>query len=724
MNVLDGLNPAQKQAVETIEGPLLVLAGPGSGKTRVIAQRVAYLVRVCGVSPHNIIGVTFTNRAAKEMRNRLDNLLGPAAEKLTMGTFHANCAVILRRDGSAMGLDSKFVIYDDDDQIDLIKRSLEELNLDPKKFAPRALLSAISAAKSQLIFPQEYIPGSYFEEVVRRVYDTYQNLLSKSNALDFDDLIMKTVQLFRSHPDVLGKYQSRYVHLLVDEFQDTNLVQYALAKQLAAKYRNICVVGDPDQSIYSWRNADMRNIMNFERDFPDAKVVMLEQNYRSSQTILKAAYEVISANSKRKEKGLWTENDVGAPIVLTETYSGEEEAQFVAHEIERLTNHEDIPFGGCAVMYRTNAQSRAVEEAFLRYGLPYQLVGATRFYARREIKDMLSYLRLIHNPYDSVSLSRIINTPGRGIGQRTIDDFSRWANSQGIPLYTGLEMLTDENTDVPLSPRVTQVLARFSTLLQELIAGREELNIVDLLGLVIERTGYRDYLMDLEDGKDRWDNILELHTVAKEHEHLEPTESLAAFLERTALVSDTDDVNGKKEAVTLITLHQAKGLEFPVVFIVGMEEGILPHFKSLDDPSQLEEERRLCYVGMTRAEKRLYLLRAYRRTLMGGSNANPPSRFLRDIPKDLIKSSTVFENTSVSEKVSTVFEQPTARAASSSITMELEAGDSVRHAIFGEGVVVSCNPIRNDHEVIVDFRTAGTKKLLLSIAPLESIDAS
>jgi len=418
MDYLAGLNPAQREAVETVEGPVLIIAGPGSGKTRVIAHRVAYLINVCGISPRRILAVTFTNKAAREMRERIRQLAGPAVEGLTLGTFHSTCVRVLRTEAHNIGLDRSFVIYDDSDHLSLLKRGIEQIGLDPKQYPPRGISSAISSAKAKLLGPQDYRGqvGSYFEEVVARVYERYQELLVESNALDFDDLIMRTVHMFSNHPDILDRYQSRYLHVMIDEFQDTNRAQYLLSRQYAGKYRNICVVGDPDQAIYSWRHADLRHILDFEKDYPDVKVLLLEQNYRSTQTILEAAERVIAANRQRKKKTLWTENDAGVPLVRVETYDEHEEAHFVVSELERMVAGGHGKPGDCAIMYRTNAQSRALEEAFVRYGFPYRLVGATRFYERREVKDVVAYLRLIYNPYDGVSLSRIINVPGRGIG--------------------------------------------------------------------------------------------------------------------------------------------------------------------------------------------------------------------------------------------------------------------------------------------------------------------
>ncbi len=716
MDILDELNPAQRQAVEAIEGPLLILAGPGSGKTRVIVHRVAYLIKVCGISPHCILAVTFTNKAANGMKERLHHLLSAAADNLTLGTFHAICARILRREGDEIGLDRSFVIYDEDDQLSLIKRSLEEAGLDPKRYAPRALRSAISAAKNELLTPEDYVKRSmsYFDEVVQRVYESYQQLLAQSKALDFDDLLMKAVHLFQHRPQLLDKYQSRYLHILIDEFQDTNLAQYALAKQLAGKHRNICVVGDPDQSIYSWRSADLRNILHFERDYPDAKVVLLEQNYRSTQTILEAAAHIISSNLQRKPKALWTENEPGVPLAIAETYTEQEEAQFVVSEVEKLSSQGLARPGDCAVMYRTNAQSRALEETFVRYGVPYRLVGGTRFYERREIKDIIAYLRLIHNPYDSVSLTRIVNVPPRGIGQRSFDELSRRAKASGLPLYTALQLAApkaDNAPQHPFSPRTAQALTSFLTLMDELIAQSHELDLIQLLDLVLERSGYREFTLREETGEERWDNILELRTVAQEYSDLEPEEALASFLEGVALVSDVDEIDGQVDAVTLITLHQAKGLEFPVVFIVGMEEGVLPHRRSFDDPAQMEEERRLCYVGVTRAEQRLYLIRAFRRNLMGSSTINPASRFLKEIPPHLASPTADY-----GEEIRPDLATP---STSSPPLSALRAGDRVHHALFGRGIVVSCLPIKDDQEVTVAFREAGVKKLLLSLASLE-----
>ncbi|MBE9505272.1 MAG: UvrD-helicase domain-containing protein, partial [Chloroflexi bacterium] len=635
MDLLASLNPAQQEAVRTTSGPLLIIAGPGSGKTRVITSRVAYLVSSCGVSPHSIMAVTFTNRAAREVRDRLEQLLGSASEALTVGTFHAICCRILRTDGEVVGLSHGFVVYDDEDQVNLIKQSLQDLKLDPKQYSPRVIQSAISAAKSHLLSEQGHAEGvnSYFEEIVQRVYQRYQSLLSQSDAVDFDDILLKTVRLFQTQPEILERYQSRYVHLLVDEFQDTNLAQFELVKLLAGKHRNLCVVGDPDQSIYSWRCADLRNILSFDHEYPDARVIMLEQNYRSTRTILSAATQVISDNALRKDKSLWTENDIGKPLVLAECLNEKDEAQTVVSTIDKLVQHDGLSYRDCAVMYRINAQSRALEEGLMRFGVPYRLVGGTRFYRRQEVRDLIAYLRVIHNPHDSISLARIINTPGRGIGQGTLAKLQASASKRDESLYDALREMAARPD---LAARASNALGRFLELLDGLISRSQEIALPDLVEEILIQTSYRGYLMEHDDGEGRWENVQELKTVAADYADLAPREALPTFLEKVSLVSDTDDMNGASDVVTLITLHQAKGLEFPAVFIIGMEDGVLPYRKSFEDPAQMEEECRLCYVGMTRARQYLFLSRAHRRSLFGNGLANPPSRYLDRINPDLI----------------------------------------------------------------------------------------
>ena len=752
MDILANLNPAQKQAVETIEGPLLILAGPGSGKTRVITHRIAYLIKVCGINPYRILAVTFTNKAANEMKERLEKLLGKAVESLTLGTFHAICARILRQEGKAIGLNPNFTIYDEDDQLSLIKQSMQEVGIDPKQYTPSAVQSAIKLAKSQLIQPDLFAQkaGSYFEEVVHRVYERYQQLLNQTHTVDFDDLLMKTVQLFSQHPDILAKYQSRYLHILVDEFQDTNTTQYHLIKQLAGKHRNICVVGDPDQSIYSWRFADLRNILSFEKDYPDAKIILLEHNYRSTQTILEVATNIIAGNKQRKQKNLVTDNEKGEPVTIVRTYNEDEEAQFVVSEIDKLVSDKVAAPGDCAVMYRINAQSRALEEAFMRHGMTYRLVGGTKFYQRREIKDVVAYLKLIHNSDDTVSLMRIINVPGRGIGPRTLTELSAWAADQSITVFKALEMVSQEKGP-PVAARASHALSGFFTLVNDLISSSKQLPLSDLLEEVVQKSGYREYILHEENGEDRWDNIRELRTEARQYDALPPAEALTTFLEKISLVSDVDELEDKAESSILTTLHQAKGLEFPVVFIVGVEENLLPHRRSLEDQSELEEERRLCYVGVTRAKKRVYLLHTYRRSLFGGISDTEPSRFLNDIPQHLVTIKQLWgeQHTESSEDdftpVTALFSNSSLKtqgrsnapthipleeflskqAQTQSSTITLNAGDFVRHHIFGEGVVVSCSRTKNgDQEATVHFNTGGVKRLIVSLARLEKIEKS
>ncbi len=524
----------------------------------------------------------------------------------------------------------------------LVKEAIKRAGLDPKNYAPGTILSFISLAKSQSLTPEEFSQtcSSYFDEVVSKSYSIYQEMLSQNNALDFDDLLMKTVRLLGNNKKVLEKYQHRYSYILVDEFQDTNLVQYQLIKLLAAKHRNVCVVGDPDQSIYSWRSADIRNILNFEKDYPDAKTILLEQNYRSTSYILEAASSLISVNQARKPKELWTENEPGDKIRLIETYDQQEEARILTREISKLVESSQYSLGDMAVLFRTNAQSRAIEEALVRYGIPYKLAAGTRFYERREIKDILGYFKLIYNIADSMSLFRIINTPTRGIGKQTVEELNRLAlhnkTSEG---ETIISLLNEYDGEIEqfVSPRSLKILKAFSLFLNDLRDNSRHLRTLDLYDNIIERIHYKDYILAQPDGEDRWQNVLELRNVAQQYNDLSPQEGLSAMLESISLVSDLDGLNDFQRSLSLITLHQAKGLEFPVVFIVGLEEGLLPHYRSIDDPAQLEEERRLFYVGITRAKKLLYLLRAYKRMLMGTSQINSVSRFVKDIPSQLIE---------------------------------------------------------------------------------------
>ncbi|HLB23920.1 MAG TPA: UvrD-helicase domain-containing protein [Dehalococcoidia bacterium] len=749
-HILEDLNAPQREAVTTIAGPLLILAGPGSGKTRVIAHRIAYLVDVIGVAPWRILSVTFTNKAAREMRSRVSAHLGEIAGDLMLGTFHSICARLLRIEADRIGLNRQFNIYDDADQMSLMKRACEWANVDTKRFKERAILSAISHAKSELVSPETYARQArdYFGEVVARVYEGYQQLLVENGALDFDDLIVRAVEMLQNNEEVREKYQERFLHVLVDEFQDTNIAQYQLARLFAAKHPNICVVGDPDQSIYSWRSADIRNILNFERDYPDAKTVLLEQNYRSTQNILDGAHAVIAGNKQRKEKSLWTSAGGGEPICAYEAYDEAEEADFVANEIATLVEEERRPYGEFAVMYRTNAHSRALEEALIRAKVPYALVGGTRFYERREVKDILAYLRLVQNPHDAVSFTRIVNVPGRGIGAKTLSELERWAREIGVPAFTALQVMAEQEagrtalrttqtgSPHPIGTKQTRTLIEFHDMIAELQDVATKNNLSTLLDGVLERTSYRQYLYgeaeedEADEADERWENIGELRNVASEYDGLAAGHGLVAFLEDVALISDADTVpdtdDPRSGRVTLITLHSAKGLEYPVVFMTAMEEGVLPHIRSFEDPMQMEEERRLCYVGMTRAKQRLYLIRAFKRYGMGASTHNPASRFLKDIPQRLIaQRSAVRSQYEAVERGPSRFREEFARKDERPpVPDELvyAGGERVRHPRFGEGVVVASQMVKDDQEVTVAFKgEVGIKKLMLSFAPLEKL---
>ncbi len=731
MDLLNELNPAQRQAVEALDGPVLVLAGPGSGKTRVLTYRVAYLVRECGINPYNIMAVTFTNKAAREMRSRLDKLIGARhLQQLTIGTFHAICARLLRREAKVIGFPPNFVIYDRADQLGLVRQALKELDLDEKMYRPPAIQGAISKAKRSLLTPEEYNPPSYWHEVAGRAYGRYQELLRANSALDFDDLLMYAVRLLYEHNQILQRYQRRYVYVLVDEFQDTDSAQYQLVRLLTAKRGNLFAVGDEDQSIYGWRGADFRNVRRFRDDYPKAQVMLLEQNYRSTQNILEAARHVISHNTLRTEKRLWTTNDHGLPITVYEAYDEQEEAEYIVSEVEKLVAEGHCRLRDCAIMYRTNAQSRVIEDAFVRHGLPYKLVGATRFYERREIKDALAYLRLIHNPYDDVSFKRILNVPPRGIGDRTERALEAWAARKSVPLYTALQLLQDaaekrdsarakqdEPTDAmnlvsPFDTRSSRVLLALLTLLDQWIAARRDSSVLELVDRVLADSGYDDYIRDgTDEGQDRWENIQELRTVAREYSDLPADTALTRFLEDVALVSDVDNLRDEVDAATLLTLHMAKGLEFGGVFIAGLEEGVLPHSRSMGEPEEMEEERRLCYVGMTRAKERLYLVHTFRRTRFGTQELSQPSRFLRDIPSRLTKGTQA----RAPARRKTTPERTGQRAPCS-----FAPGDRIQHPQFGEGVVVSSQARGGDEELIVAFAgKAGIKRLMASFAGIK-----
>ncbi|MFM2105438.1 MAG: hypothetical protein RL338_470 [Chloroflexota bacterium] len=834
--ILARLNPEQARAVAATEGPVLILAGAGSGKTRVLAHRVAYLIGARGVRPWRILAVTFTNRAAAELRERIVGLVGEAGREVQAGTFHAICARVLRRDGEAIGLDRRFVIYDTDDQTALMKQILkaEDLPL-TGEFRPSSVLGAISRAKNELLdaaFLSEHAVNHH-ERVIARLAARYQERLRAAGALDFDDLLLEAVRLFEEAPAVLDRYQERWRYLHVDEYQDTNRAQYLWVNALAARHGNLCVVGDDDQSIYSWRGADLRNILDFERDHPDATVVKLEQNYRSTQVILEAAHAVVSRNEGRKEKKLWTENPVGRPIQRFEAYDEDEEAEWIARRIEglvggaaplagpggrpalrasvltRRADETDEPVAArqIAVMYRMNAQSRAIEEAFLRYGIRYRLIGGTRFYQRREVKDALAYLRILRSDTDSVSFERVINVPARSIGERTIEEL-RSAVAIGAPdgltFWGALEAAA--RGEVPtISGRARGALADFVALVRRLRSRLGVLPLPELLDDVLETAGYRAMLADgSEDGEDRWANLLELRSVTTRYDDLSPDDALDRLLEETALVADQDAYEADHDAVTMITVHAAKGLEFRVVFIAGLEEGVFPHSRALDDERQLGEERRLAYVGITRAMERLHLSHAWRRATWGNGGASVPSRFLLEIPQELMEGPRLGREAGIADEAGPLDADPdldlvfgarrstrfgtTVRTGGGAYrqgsgrpgappageafrpTRDLAAkrdaydagapsgslarpapgpaarppaapppapaipprpivpgerrfrdGDRVRHARFGDGIVLTSKLTRDDEEVTVVFQDpdAGRKTMLASLANLE-----
>ncbi len=653
--ILSRMNPEQARAVSTTEGPLLILAGAGSGKTRVVAHRIAYLIGVKAVRPHRILAVTFTNRAAGELRERIAHLTGDTGKDVEAGTFHALCARVLRRDGEAIGLDRRFVIYDTDDQQQLMKRILAEEDLPATgEFRPAAILGAISRAKNEMLDETFLAENAvnHRERTIARLAKRYRERLTAAHALDFDDLLLKAVELFDQAPDVLARYQQRWLYLHVDEYQDTNRPQYLWVRALAAAHRNLCVVGDDDQSIYGWRGANVQNILDFERDYPEATVVKLEQNYRSTQLILDAAHAVVSRNERRTDKKLWTQNQGGVPIQRFEAFNEDEEAEWIGRQVEgligqtgrgswltrRADDDESTRFRpkDVAVMYRMNAQSRAIEEAFLRYGIRYQLVGGTRFYQRREVKDALAYLRVLRSDTDGVSFERIINVPARGIGDKSVEALRRHAVRHEDNVFAAVVAASRGEVE-GIGPRIRTSLGEFAALVAKLRTRIGVLPLPELLDEVLEASGYRAMLADgSEEGEDRWANLLELRAVTTRYDDLTPEDALDRLLEETALVADQDSYEGEADAVTLITLHAAKGLEFPVVFIAGLEEGLFPHNRALDDEKELEEERRLAYVGITRAKKRLFLSHAWRRATWGGGGMSVPSRFLLEIPPELM----------------------------------------------------------------------------------------
>ncbi len=721
--LFEGLNPRQRQAVAATDGPLLVVAGAGSGKTRVLTHRIAHLIRDLDVPPHAVLAITFTNKAADEMRERVGRLVGGVVRSMWVSTFHSACVRILRRESHRLGYRSAFSIYDEGDSLRLTEMCVRDLDLDPKRFPPRRIRAEVSSAKDRLVDFETFRTetGGFYHEQVADVYRLYQQRLLEASAMDFDDLIMVTVELFGAFPDVLAQHQSRFLHVLVDEYQDTNHAQYMLLRMLSEQHRNLCVVGDSDQSVYGFRGADIRNILEFEKDYPDARVVVLDQNYRSTETILDAANAVIANNSKRKPKQLWSDRGEGEPVYHYQAEDEHDEAGMVADELNHL---EDVGYrlGQVAVFYRTNAQSRVLEEVMVRRGIPYTVVGSVRFYERREVKDVLAYLRAVVNPTDEVALKRVINVPKRGIGSTTVGHIERFAQTEGVG-FLGALRRAGEVTQ--LTTRARSQVADFLTVLDSLAAVAEEAGPKRTVQAVLDDTGF---LRELEEERTvealgRVENLRELLSVAEEYEEigagsmvgdeewddLTGTRRLELFLETVTLVSDVDDLEDAKESVTLMTLHNAKGLEFPVVFLVGLEDGVFPHVRSLGDPDQMEEERRLAYVGMTRAEDRLYLVNAWHRTLWGGTNYNPPSRFLREVPANLVKDLPKRDRKDLPAA-------PTPRRTLSA--EQIGPGDRVRHDKWGLGTVRALTGEGDKAEAEVQFDTEGRKRLLLAWAPL------
>lgn len=736
-----GLNPQQAEAVINTEGPMLIMAGAGSGKTKVLTCRVANLLQK-GVRPYRILAITFTNKAAAEMRERVNNMSGPAAKDVWLFTFHAFCARFLRMEIDKLpGYGGNFAIYDTADSQNLIKQILKEMNLDDKRFQPSGILSRISNAKNALQDAAAFArqAGDFYEQKVADIYSRYEQKLQLNNALDFDDLLMLSIKLLQENKEVREKYQDRFDYLLVDEYQDTNHAQYLLTKFLAAKHRNICVVGDADQSIYGWRGADIQNILDFEKDYPDAKVIKLEQNYRSTQIILDAANAVIENNTGRKPKNLWTENKSGADIIYFQAVDERDEARFVIEQLQNLQRTENKKLGDMAILYRTNTQSRIFEEMLIKSGISYNMVGGLKFYERKEIKDIIAYLRVIFNPADSLSLLRIINVPKRGIGDASLAKIQAYAAASNVSLF---EAVSNAAAIDGLSSRFVSKLDDLAGIIFELMNLAGEAPVEDLIDRVLRDTGYLEELENerTPQAQSRIDNLHELISVAQEFAASEEENNLENFLAHVALVSDIDDTELGEDAITLMTLHSSKGLEFPVVFLVGMEEGLFPHARTLMDETEIEEERRLCYVGITRAKEKLFLSSTKMRTIYGNTVTYPPSRFLQEIPARLVKTIKRQERFSalenfkqVSEKYSTRPQKPASTfnphsfmpqkpaAAAGGTGTRFNTGDRVSHSKWGEGMVVSVKDSPDGQEVKVAFAGAGVRSLLTKYAVLKKL---
>ena len=730
--IFDTLNDRQCEAVKHTEGPLLITAGAGSGKTKVLTCRIAHLLEL-GVAPYRILAITFTNKAAKEMKERVTNLVGAQADSIWLSTFHSFCAKLLRFEVDGFhGYTRNFTIYDSSDQLVLVKDCLKKLNLDDKQFMPRSVLGTISSAKNVLMDAKAFAAkaSDFYEQKVADVYALYQEKLRENNAVDFDDLLFLAVRLLQEKEDVREKYQSRFQYILVDEYQDTNHAQYALTKILAARWRNICVVGDADQSIYAWRGADIRNIIDFTRDYPDAASIKLEQNYRSTKTILHAANAVIDNNESRPKKTLWTENPAGNKIIHYQAQTEHDEADYIAGVIYNRHEISHEPYGDMAILFRTNAQSRVLEEKLMRYAIPYTMVGGTKFYDRKEIKDVLAYLRLLYNPEDSLSLTRIINVPKRNIGATTMEHVAAYAEEQGISLFEALSS-TDE---IPVTKRARTSLENFAAMIFDLLNDIEGKDVLSLIETVIKQTGYGD-MLDKEaehdpQGESRKENVGEFLSVAKDYMDSNPDGNLQDFLENVALVSDVDDFESSDSKVTLMTLHAAKGLEFPVVFLTGLDEGLFPHSRTLLDPAQVEEERRLAYVGITRAERQLYVTNAITRTMYGRISAYVPSRFLAEIPPQLMedyhrKSAMPQSRTTAvpgKQRVS-ILTKPVASSLPKkhAVTDTFAKGDKVRHKIWGIGTVLDVIGEGPNMQMKIQFPTKGVRQVVVKYAPLEKV---
>jgi DNA helicase II / ATP-dependent DNA helicase PcrA len=735
--LINGLNPEQQKAVKATDGPLLLMAGAGSGKTRVLTHRIGYLMVEKGVNPYNILAITFTNKAAREMRDRIRSMMGGVADEIWISTFHSMCVRILRRDIDRIGFNRNFTILDTTDQQSVIKGILKDKNIDPKKFDPRALLGAISSAKNELLDTEEYAKqaGGYFDQVVSDVYTEYQKRLRKNQALDFDDLIMMTIHLFNRVPEVLEYYQRKFQYIHVDEYQDTNRAQYMLVKMMAARFKNLCVVGDSDQSIYRWRGADIANILSFEKDYPNASVILLEQNYRSTKRILLAANKVIENNMNRKAKNLWTENTEGNKICYYRADSEQGEAQFVIGKIKEMVDSGKRKASDIAILYRTNAQSRVMEETLLKSNIEYAIVGGIKFYDRKEIKDILGYLRLIANPDDDISLQRVINVPKRGVGSSSLDKIAEFAASHDISMFEAINSIEL----LGLSPKITKACREFRDLINGYSQMQEFLSVTELVEEVLEKSGYREMLKAEKtiESQSRLENLEELLSVTKNFEEVNEDKSLVGFLTDLALVADIDklDDDGKPaDSVVLMTLHSAKGLEFPVVFLIGLEEGVFPHSRSLMEEAEMEEERRLAYVGITRAEQDLYITNAQMRTLFGRTSMNAASRFIKEIPDDLIEpfqkpgkmgTSSGLAAPSFSRQTAAGPRNPVVRPTLQSTGGDgigWNVGDKAEHGKWGIGTVVSVKGEGEGKELDIAFpKPVGIKRLLAKFAPIKKV---